>query len=214
MIRDLSAYLFGVHFLFPDQYVWVALAFVNAALMAFLAIRRRRSSMFSLYMTASALSSLFRASPPWQTPYDFVLVACACGYGWSLLQKGASKWFARSVGILLIGVLLISSPMDWPGYSVSRYHARLYTYVLLLGASVACVGERWASGERQNWRALIPAVWFATLFLTMVAWRTDTETREYWAWYWHIALAGKVAACACLLGWTRESFRGSPEVDA
>lgn len=199
-VRAASAYLFGVHYLFPDQPYWVALTFVNVALMAWLAIRSG-PWQFRTYMIVAALSSLFRSSPLWHTPYDFLLALAACAFGWSLVSAGSARWFAISIGVMLAGVLAMAAPMDWPGYSPSRYHARIYAAVAMLAASVECVVDGWARRDPINWRATIAVPWFAVWFLTLVEWRTDVETHAYWVQYWHVALAGKIAACGCLCAW-------------
>lgn len=200
MTRAVIAWLWQINEPSPIKYAWVALTLVNVGLMAWLAWRERES-MLGWYMGVAAISSLFRASPLWNTAGDFLLAAAACAFGWSLLPKGAPRWFAVSIGVTLLGVLLLAAPMDWPGYSPTRYAARLDAAVLLLAISLACVLDRWTRGEPTDWRSVIAVVWFATWFLTLVQWRDDPQTKAYWVAYWRVALAGKVAACGCLVGW-------------
>lgn len=210
-MQPIIAYLFQINSPTPLKYAWVTLTLLNAALALWLAWRTWPSS-FSMYMPVSALSSIFRASPLWPVGADFALAAAACLFGWSLLPKDAMRWFALAVGAMLVGTLMWSAPIDWPGYPPLRYHTRLHAAVGLLAVSLTCVLERWARGERQDWRTVIAAVWFAVWFLTLVQWRTDVETQAYWAQYWRIALAGKIAAGACLCGWLIQSRPNLPKL--
>lgn len=206
MIRSACAYLFGVHFLFPDQPWWVAVTLVNAGMMLWLSWRPSPRIDLAgiseyLYFGVAALSSLFRASPFWITPFDFALALTACLFTFSLVPRGSHRVFAVGIGVALAGVLCAAGLADWPGYSAAAYHARIYAAVLLLGVSAACVAESWVRGHALDWRAVIAIAWFLTLFLTLVQWRTDVQSAGYWRQYWHVALAGKIAAGGCLAGW-------------
>lgn len=197
-MQQTIAWLFQIHEPTPEKYAWVAFTFLNIAMMLWLA---RKRSYFGVYMLCVAISSLFRASPVWDSTGDFMLSLAAWAFGWSLLPVSRSRWFPIAIGVMLLGVLLMSTPMDWPGYSPSRYHARLSSSVGLLALCMACVGDRWTRGEPTDWRAVIAVGWFAVWFLSLVQWRSDVRTHAYWVAYWHVALVSKIGASACLLGW-------------
>lgn len=194
------AYLFQINHPTPEKLAWVAVTIVNAGMMLWLHFRRE-PSWFGLYMFCAALSSLLRASPIWVTPLDLALAMTAVAFTFSLVPRGSHRVFAVGIGVALAGVLCAAGLADWPGYSAAAYHARIYAAVLLLGVSAACVAESWVRWHALDWRAVIAVAWFLTLFLTLVQWRTDVETAGYWRQYWHVALAGKVAAGCCLGGW-------------
>lgn len=194
------AYLFQINHPTPEKLAWVAVTLVNAGMMLWLMVRYGYTN-FGSYMFMAACSSLLRASPIWVTPFDLALAMTAIAFTFSLVPRGSHRVFAVGIGVALAGVLAMDGLADWPGYSAAAYHARIYAAVLLLGVSAACVAESWVRGKDLDWRAVIAVAWFLTLFLTLVQWRTDAGTAGYWRQYWHIALAGKIAAGCCLGGW-------------
>lgn len=199
MFRSILVWCFQIREPTRLKLFWVALTLLNIGLMLTLAWRSRWP--FRTYLVCAALSSLLRSSPLWRTPYDFILVASAVGFGWSLLPRGRRAVVAIGIGIMLLGVLILAAPMDWPAYSPTRYHARLSAAVLLMTVAAACVVDRWTRGEPANWMSVIAIPWFLTWFLSLVQWRDDPQNQGYWVVYWNVAVAAKAAWTACLLAW-------------
>jgi len=217
------AFCFQIHAITPIKLVFVGLAFINVMLM--LALAGRVGWPWRAYLACAGLSSLFRYSPIWHTAYDWLLVGTAAIWVWTLLPAGranlTSRAFSVGIGAALLGVVMLLAPMDWPGYSPSRYHARIYAAVSLTAATAMISIEPWvrtvirrgsdwegwdgwtgtAVRVRMDWRAVIATAWFLIMWMNLVQWRTDRDTREYWVWYWRMALAAKVGWLFCLCAW-------------
>lgn len=224
MLNNAIAWMFQIHYPTPIKWVWVATSCLNVLLMLWLAIRTR-SWAWRAYLGMAALSSIFRASPIWHTWMDGMLCATAVAFGVSLLPRYA-RAFAFCIAITLIGALMIMKPPDWPKYSKVAYRLRLYTSVTMTGGAALAViepwvkavvrrGIDWAGWDRwtgtnvkaeMNWPALIAAVWFLIWWMSLVQWRTDQETPEYWVLWWRVAVGAAVGRGVCLVGWLMLSY--------